>query len=226
MTLRIGNKGSDAGTALRPGPSGPTGAAGGSDRIIAGPRIPPVCERSGCSRGAPVGAFTLIELILVMALLVIVIGVAMPSLKGFFQGRNLDSEARRFLSLTRYGQSRAVSEGVPMVLWMDPKQRTYGLQEESAYTEVDNKAVNFELGKDLDIEVADVPVQSGVLGQTQPAGRNLPMIRFLPDGFISEISPQSVLLREQNSGELVRIAQDRSRLNYAIQTNMWRNARR
>ncbi len=55
-------------------------------------------------------AFTLIELILVMALLLIVIGVALPSLKRFFHGRNLDSEARRFLSLTRYGQSRAVSE--------------------------------------------------------------------------------------------------------------------
>ncbi len=67
------------------------------------------------------GAFTLIELILVMAMLAIVISVALPSLKGFFRGRNLDSEARRFLSLTRYGQSRAVSEGVPMVLWIaDP----------------------------------------------------------------------------------------------------------
>src|SRR5262245_30883815 len=51
-------------------------------------------------------AFTLIELILVMAMLLIVLGVAFPSLKGFFQGRNIDSEARRFLSLTRYGQSR------------------------------------------------------------------------------------------------------------------------
>src|SRR6266540_3620386 len=57
-----------------------------------------------------VRAFTLIELLLVMALLLLVFGVTLPSLKGFFRGRNLDSEARRFLSLTRYGQSRAVSE--------------------------------------------------------------------------------------------------------------------
>src|SRR5438270_8363826 len=64
-------------------------------------------------------AFTLVELILVMTLLLIVMCVALPSLKGFFRGRNLDSEARRFLSLARYGQSRAVSEGVPMVLWID-----------------------------------------------------------------------------------------------------------
>src|SRR5262245_41504309 len=72
--------------------------------------------------------FTLIELILVMALLAIAIGVTFPTLRGFFRGRVLDSEARRLLSLTRYGQSRAVSEGVPMVLWIDARQKTYGLE--------------------------------------------------------------------------------------------------
>src|SRR5262249_21799177 len=75
--------------------------------------------------------FTLIELMLVMALLAVVLAVSAPSLSKFFKGRTLDSEARRFVSLTRYGQSRAVSEGVPMMLWIDPKERTYGLQEET-----------------------------------------------------------------------------------------------
>jgi type II secretion system protein H len=73
-------------------------------------------------------AFTLIELILVMTILLVVMAVAFPSLRGFFRGRNLDSEARRILALTRYGQSRAVAEGVPVVLWIDSKQRTYGLE--------------------------------------------------------------------------------------------------
>src|SRR5688572_7854706 len=50
-------------------------------------------------RGA---AFTLVELILVMAMLVIIIAVSAPSLSKFFRGRVLDSEARRLLSLTRY----------------------------------------------------------------------------------------------------------------------------
>src|SRR6266436_2034312 len=87
--------------------------------------------------------FTLIELMLVLALLLIVIGVAFPSLQHFFRGRNLDSEARRFLSLTRYGQSRAVSEGVPMVLWIDARQNTYGLQAQTGYTETDTNMVQF-----------------------------------------------------------------------------------
>src|SRR5687767_2693361 len=73
-------------------------------------------------------AFTLIELILVMTILIVVLSVSGPSLVSFFKGRTLDSEARRFLALTRYGQSRAISEGVPISLWIDPKEKKYGLE--------------------------------------------------------------------------------------------------
>src|ERR1043165_7901245 len=93
----------------------------------------------------PRQAFTLIELILVMAILSIVLAVAAPSLSNFFRGRSLDSEARRFVALTRYGQSRAVSEGVPMVLWLDSSARAYGLEQEISYsTTSDGKAVDFD----------------------------------------------------------------------------------
>ncbi len=39
-------------------------------------------------------AFTLIELIMVMTLLVVVVAVAAPSLAGFFRGRAVNAEAR------------------------------------------------------------------------------------------------------------------------------------
>src|SRR5207248_10972163 len=99
------------------------------------------------------GAFTLIELVLVMTILLIVFSVALPSLKGFFRGRNLDSEARRFLSLTRYAQSRAVSEGVPMVLWIDTRRGAYGLQQQAGYTDGDSNAARFALSEELREEV-------------------------------------------------------------------------
>ena len=173
-------------------------------------------------------AFTLIELILVMALLVIVIAVASPSLSRFMRGRTLDSEARRFVSLTRYGQSRAVSEGVPVVLWINTRQGSYGLRQEAGYTEQDAKAVDFLLGKDLRLEVANLPAQLGPLAQaraTRQTDPNTPMLRFPPDGFIDETSPQSVVLRDQ-SGESIWITQSRNRLNYEIHTNVLRNALR
>src|SRR5580704_13263595 len=87
------------------------------------------------NKGRVCAGFTLVEMILVMAIMVILLSVIMPSMKGFFRGRNLDNEARRFLSLTRYGQSRAVSEGIPVELWINPRQGSYGLQALSGYSE-------------------------------------------------------------------------------------------
>jgi prepilin-type N-terminal cleavage/methylation domain-containing protein len=121
--------------------------------------------------------FTLMELILVMALLVIVLGIAAPSLSRFFRSRNLDLEARRFLSLTHYGQSRAASEGVPMVLWINAQGATYGLQADITYTGnrnssaanndyagIDSKAVEYPLDEKLQIE-AEMPIVEKTSGQ-------------------------------------------------------------
>src|SRR6266498_813976 len=114
--------------------------------------------------------FTLIELMLVLTLLLIVIGVAFPSLQHFFRGRNLDLEARRFLSLTRYGQSRAVSEGVPMVLWIDTRRRAYGLQQQAGYTDGDSNAVRFTVSEEMRVEVQmpAVTMPTSPLSQTMP----------------------------------------------------------
>ena len=71
--------------------------------------------------------FTLIELILVMMLLIIMVTIVTPKLMAFFNGRKLDSEVRQFVALTHYAQSRAVSEGVPMLLWVDSKTRNLWL---------------------------------------------------------------------------------------------------
>src|SRR3954471_10738870 len=85
-------------------------------------------RRSPISPWSFSSGFTLIELILVMALLSVVLAVSAPALSGFFRGRSIDAEARRLVSLIRYGQSRAVSEGVPVVLWINTRQGTYGLE--------------------------------------------------------------------------------------------------
>jgi len=176
--------------------------------------------------GFPRRAFTLIELILVMALLSIVISLSAPSLARFFRGRGLDSEARRFLALTRYGQSRAASEGVPMRLWIDGAQRTYGLEAERSYIEEDSKAVGFELSSNLLVEV-EQPVITLLSSQSRQARLaaqvtdTRPTIRFTPDGFISETSPERIVIRQVREGEedAVLIGLSRTRLNYEIQTN-------
>ena len=173
--------------------------------------------------------FTLVELICVMALITIVMSLTAPSLAHFFRGRSLDSEARRFLGLTRYGQSRAVSEGVPMVLWIDQEQGTYGLKAEMTYGEEDGKAVEFELAKDLKMEVQlpETGLESTPWKATTEAAGNRPAIRFTADGYMGDNSPNYIIFRQEHEGEEdeKQIGQSRNRLSYEITTNILQAAR-
>ena len=111
--------------------------------------------------------FTLVELIIVMTLLAVVVSMAAPSLAGFFRGRAVEAESRRMLSLTRLGQSRAVSEGVPMILWVDTAERKYGLEEDSSYAENDTKAVEHTIDGNVTVEIgANETAQSAITANT------------------------------------------------------------
>jgi type II secretion system protein H len=180
-------------------------------------------------------AFTLIELLLVMALLLIVLAVSFPSLRGFFRGRHLDHEARRFLSLTRYAQNRAVSEGYPMVLWIDAKAGVYGMQAQTGYLDEDDKSVEYEIHETLELEVTrplQVRVSSTQRNESASVAGNLPAIRFTPDGFHTDSSPEQIVIRQNNEGDREReadevvIARSENRLGYEIQTSHRQIARR
>jgi len=173
-------------------------------------------------------AFTLIELILVMALLTVVISLTAPKLSRFFHGRTLDSEARRLLALTRSGQSRAVSEGIPMNLWVDADKGEFGLEAEPSFETSDPKAVEFALDSGLKIEVVRPTATGPALtphrfGQAStastprvvPARGDLPAIRFLPDGSLGETSPQKLHLTSGDGGSLW-LAQSSDGMNYEI----------
>jgi type II secretion system protein H len=165
--------------------------------------------------------FTLIELILVMALLATVLAIAAPSLSRFFRSRGLDSEARRFLSLTHAAQARAVAEGIPMVLWVDSKQRLYGLNADQSFVENDPKAETFNVEESLEMEVRLSPEaiavgQGSQFKSERSLNGSIYMLRFNPDGFVSPSSPETIVFRQKDNGELW-VAQSRNRLSYEIQ---------
>ena len=175
--------------------------------------------------------FTLIELILVMAILTVAVSITAPALSNFFHGRTLDSEARRLLALTRQGQSRAVSEGLPMDLWVDSAQAQYGLEADASFEQTDPKAVTFNLDKDVQVQPISVDPNAPLATSSEPTAAvessstttaantsrhaSLPRIRFLPDGSISELSPQLLRLTGRD-GTLLEVALGKSRLNYEI----------
>jgi Tfp pilus assembly protein FimT len=165
-----------------------------------------------------------------MALLTIVISLTAPSLSRFFRGRTLDSEARRLLAMTRSGQSRAVSEGMPMDLWVDAAQGAFGLEAEPSFDTSDSKAMEFTLDSGLKIEVVNrtVVAPADTLNRTRRvstastprvvlARSSLPTIRFLPDGSIGDNSPQMLCLTSTAGGSLW-LAQSRDGLIYEIRT--------
>jgi len=154
-------------------------------------------------------AFTLIELILVLALLGIITSMVAPAMSNFIRGRALDAEARRLAALIHAGQSRAVSEGMPTVLWVDEKKNSYGLEAETSGKNGDPKAENLTLDETLRIAVVNT-------GATAPTLiRGLPAIKFLPDGTIDEKSPQSLKLTDY-AGVSLWLTQSRNRTGYEI----------
>jgi type II secretion system protein H len=163
--------------------------------------------------------FTLVELILVMTIMVVIISLVMPSLKGFFRGRNLDNEAVRFLALTRYGQSRAIDEGVPVELWVNAKAGSYGLESLSGYTETQTKPLTYDVDSTVQIvmsEPSTVLVHSNYWSQSKARFGAVTKIRFQPDGFISDASPANIYLR-QADGQ-IWIAETPTHLEYEIKT--------
>ena len=154
-------------------------------------------------------AFTLIELILVLALLVIVTSIAVPRMSGFIRGRALDSESRRLMSLMHAAQSRAVSEGAPMMLWVDEKAGGYGLAAETSGQNGDAKAEDLNVDSTLQIAVLNLGTGE------QTTFKNLPAIKFLPDGTVDENSPQTLKLTD-TAGFSRWLAETKLRTGYEI----------
>src|SRR5690349_688015 len=115
--------------------------------------LAPSALRTTRSTSNPPG-FTLIELIFVLALLAITAVFVASNMGPFFRGRALNFEARRLLSLTHYAQSRAVAEGVPMILWINPAESSYGLTIQASFSdpEGDARAVRYTVDSGLTIE--------------------------------------------------------------------------
>ena len=124
---------------------------------------------SGSNRPA---GFTLVELILVMALLATVMAFVAPVLSRSLRGRDLEQEAARFIALTEYARDEAVSQGVPMVVWLAPDAGRLGLAAKSGYTGSVSRDREFEVNPNVRFEVASA----------RAGGDVLELAEFAPDG--------------------------------------------
>ena len=142
--------------------------------------------------------FTLVELIIVMMLLAIVAALSVPSLSRSMRQRNLDEEATRLLALTEYGRDEAVSQGVPMVIWIDAKGQRYGIEPKSGFDADESRRREYAMNPDVNVEIDKAVASGGVVEAME----------FAPDGALTNSSVNAVRLvdRAQSAINVSRTA--------------------
>ena len=162
-------------------------------------------------------AFTLIELVLVMALLVTLAAIAVPRLSRSMRGHNLDQEADCLLALTEYARDEAASQGVPMVVWIDADGGRCGVDAKPGFGPAgggDNaRAHEYMLGDDVHLDpvgpgmVPAAPTTSPAPNANAPATSTLThggiiVAEFAPDGTLVPGSVASVRLADRANDAL------------------------
>ena len=191
-------------------------------------------NKSHRPKGSRQQGFTLIEMILVMALLVVAVSMVSPRLSGFIRGRALESEARRVLALTHAARSRAISESMPVLLWLDATVGRYGVERETPgqkgdplaqeFTVDDNLRIAFDQAQRLIGQTLTSTRTTGLLpgissSQRPTTARTEPSIRLLPDGTIDEDSPNAIRI-EDSDGSVLWLVEGSDRRHYEIRTGL------
>ena len=124
--------------------------------------------------------FTLIELILVMVVICAVLGIAAPSLRGFFISHQATDAARQMISLMQLARTQSISEGRNYRLNFDTQARTYWLtvQDGAAYAKL-----NSEFGQTFTL-----PEGSVFDLKADPADTSTDHMDFYPSGATSGLT--------------------------------------
>src|SRR4051812_28605578 len=136
------------------------------------------------------GGFTLIELVLVMLLLCIILGMAVPQLRGFMSGSAARDSATQVIALAQYARAKAAANSVNYRLTFDPQNGEYWLSAGSVdgtgeFTRLSNDfGQTFKLPEGMKVSLEPAPTGSttsrGVTNTRSTGSSN--DIEFHPDG--------------------------------------------
>ena len=158
------------------------------------------CARTASSRGLANP-----ELIIVMALLALITALAAPSLARSLRQRKVNEEATRFLALTEYARDEAVSQGVPMVVWVDPKGQSFGVETKAGFEGDESRNREFTLNPDVSFHIDKIALSGGVAHA----------VEFAPDGAPDVSSVESVEMTDRFDSA-VSIVRTNDRRSYEI----------
>jgi Tfp pilus assembly protein FimT len=103
----------------------------------------------------------------------VVAGIAAPTLSKSLRARHLDQEGLRLLAMTELGRSTAISQGVPIIFWVDAGAGRYGIQPKEGFDADPSATREYKLGDDVSFNAI-----TGAKG----ASPNETQIEFAPDG--------------------------------------------
>lgn len=160
-----------------------------------------------------------------MALLVTLAAVAVPMLARSMRGHNLDGQADRLLALTEYGRDEAVSQGIPMVMWIDVDGSRFGVDAKPGYGSVGEnaRAREYALQDDAHFDalgqgmVPSLPSAQGQSTGVASGGTHGGVIvaEFAPDGTLDPGSLPSVRVVDR-AGESLTVSQTSDAYGYEI----------
>ncbi|CAN5557265.1 hypothetical protein BH10PLA1_BH10PLA1_19500 [soil metagenome] len=129
-------------------------------------------------------AFTLLELILVLAILTIVVAIVAPNFRDFTTGRATRNTATQILAMTHYARTQAVTQGVPYRLNYDSQSNTLWITMEplsGSSAPANDFATRLVIDNGISVDT-DIPQQqTGQYVEFHPSGRTDPAMIRLSD---------------------------------------------
>ena len=157
-------------------------------------------------RALTTSGYTLLELVLVLAIIAITVAAVAPSLSGFATGRKTEEAAAQFVSLTHFARTQAISDGCVYRIAIDVAAGRWFLQVESGdgFAELDSPyGRTFTVPENVQIET-DASISDGlhVINFDASGRSDLATVKFVgPRGTVEVVCDAPIdeyhILREQ-----------------------------
>ena len=156
--------------------------------------------------------FTLLELIVVMAIIAIMVALTAPQLRGFIKGRRPVDLANGIVTMCHWARSQAIASGDTYELVIDSSQGTVSVAtvdlsgQPQQVTDAMVRPITAPQG--LSVE-SDFPVTNGVQAtQFHPSGR---------------VDPGTIRVTDQSSGRVIEVTCASASENYKVVTQQGGN---